>query len=103
MKVRKGDQVVIIKGKDRGRQGKVKMVLPAERRLVVEGANFAKRHRKSRGQMDQGGIVEFEAPIPLANVMVICPHCREAVRLGFDFLPEGGKVRICRGCGEALD
>jgi len=103
MRIHKGDQVTIIKGRDRGKRGKVKQVRPAEGRIVVEGANFAKRHRKSRGRMDQGGIVEFEAPIRVCNVMIVCPHCKEPTRVGYDFLPEGGKVRVCRACGEALD
>jgi large subunit ribosomal protein L24 len=103
MKIRRGDLVAVIAGKDRGKRGKVKQVLPREDRVVVEGVNFVKRHRRPRGQMDQGGIVEFEAPIHISNVMLICPHCKQPTRVGFEFLPDGGKVRICRSCGEALD
>ncbi len=108
MKVRKGDQVLVISGKDRGKRGRVREVVldrhdPNRHRVIVEGVNLIKRHRRPRSRMEQGGIIQMEAPIHLSNVMVICPHCREPVRIGYDFLPEGEKVRICRACGEALD
>ena len=76
---------------------------PNRHRVIVEGVNFVKRHRRPRSQMDQGGIIEMEAPIHISKVMVICPRCREPVRVGYDFLPDGGKVRVCRSCGGALD
>ncbi len=105
MKIRKGDQVQVITGreKDRGKRGRVKQVFPRQNRVIVEGVRFVKRHRKPRGQMDQGGIIEFEAPIHISNVMLVCPRCKEPTRVGYEFLPEGGKVRICRACGEAVD
>lgn len=103
MKIHKGDLVMILTGKDRGKRGRIKEVLPRRSRVVVEGANFVKRHRKPRGQMDQGGIIEFEAPIHISNVMLVCPRCKEPARIGYEFLPEGGKARICRSCGEAVD
>jgi large subunit ribosomal protein L24 len=103
MKVRKGDQVMVVSGRDRGKRGKIKVVFPRRSRVIVEGIHFVKRHRKPRGQMDQGGIVEFEAPIHISNVMLICPRCKEPTRVGYEFLPEGGKARICRACGEAVD
>jgi large subunit ribosomal protein L24 len=103
MKIHKGDQVEVIAGKDKGKRGRVKQVNPRQGRVVVEGVNFVKRHRKPRGQMDQGGIIEFEAPIAASNVMLVCPHCKGPARVGFEFLPEGGKSRVCRACGEPLD
>jgi large subunit ribosomal protein L24 len=103
MKVRKGDRVMVITGKDRGKRGRIKRVLPERERVVVEGINFVKRHRRPRGQMDQGGIIEFEAPVHVSNVMILCPHCKEPVRIGYEKLPEGGKIRVCRSCDEALD
>jgi large subunit ribosomal protein L24 len=108
MKIRKGDQVLVIAGKNKGERGRVRDVILDRRdsnrnRVVIEGVNFVKRHRRPRSQTDQGGIIEFEAPIHISNVMLICSQCREPVRVGFDFLPEGGKVRICRSCGRALD
>jgi len=103
MKIHKGDLVMVIAGKDRGKRGRIKTVQPRQGRVVVEGVNFVKRHRKPRGQMDQGGIIEFEAPLHISNVMLICPRCKEPSRVGYEFLPEGGKARICRSCGEAVD
>ena len=103
MKIHKGDQVMVVVGKDRGKRGKIKEINPRVSRVVVEGINFVKRHRKPRGKMDQGGIIEFEAPLHISNVMLICPRCKEAVRVGYEPLPEGGKARICRSCGEAVD
>jgi large subunit ribosomal protein L24 len=103
MKIHKGDLVMVLAGKDRGKRGRIKEVLPRQSRVVVEGINFVKRHRKPRGQMDQGGIIEFEAPIHVSNVMLVCPRCKEPARVGYDFLPEGGKARVCRSCGEAVD
>lgn len=108
MKIRTGDRVMVIAGKERGRRGRVKRVIrhrdrPDRNRVVVEGVNFVKRHRQPRGERDQGGIIEFEAPIHVSNVMLVCPHCREPVRVGYDFLPDGDKVRICRACGGVLD
>ena len=103
MKIHKGDLVLVISGKDRGKRGKIKEVLPRRSRVIVEGVNFVKRHRKPRGQMDQGGIIEFEAPLHISNVMLVCPRCKEPARIGYEFLPEGGKARICRSCGEAVD
>ena len=103
MKIRKGDQVMVMAGKDRGKRGKIKQVMPGRNRVVVEGVNFVKRHRKPRGQGDQGGIIEFEAPIQASNVMLLCPRCKEPSRVGYELLPDGGKARICRSCGEAVD
>lgn len=103
MKIHKGDLVMVIAGKDRKKRGRIKEVLLRESRVVVEGANFVKRHRKPRGQRDQGGIIEFEAPMHISNVMLVCPRCKEPARVGYEFLPEGGKARTCRSCGEAVD
>jgi len=103
MKIHKGDLVLVVTGKDRGKRGRIKEVQPVRNRVIVEGINFVKRHRKPRGQMDQGGIIEFEAPIHISNVMLICPRCKEPSRVGYEFAPDGGKARICRSCGEAVD
>lgn len=103
MKIRQGDQVMVIAGKEKGKRGRIKRVLPEKNRVVVDGLNFVKRHRRSRGQMDQGGIVEFEAPLHASNVMLVCPHCKKPVRVGYEILPDGEKVRVCRACAELLD
>jgi len=103
MKIRKGDQVMVIAGKNKGRRGRVKEVFPRKSRVVVEGVNMVKRHQRPRSQMDRGGIIEFEAPLHISNVMLICPRCREPVRVGYEILPDGDKVRVCRVCDEVLD
>jgi len=103
MKIRRGDLVLVLTGKDRGKRGRVKRVLPREERVIVEGINMVKKHRRPRGQMDQGGIIELEAPLHISNVMLVCPRCKEPTRVGYELLPEGGKARICKACGQAVD
>ena len=101
MKIRKNDNVLIIKGKDSGKKGKVRQVFPEEGRLIVEGANMIKRHSKTKGQARQGGIIELEAPLKAANVMIVCGKCGKPARIGSSVI-DGKKSRICRACGEAI-
>ena len=103
MKVRKNDNVVVIAGKDRGKKGKVRQALPKENRVVVEGVNFIKRHTRARGTVRQAGIIEREAPLPVAKVMLLCSKCNHPARIGFRVLEDGKKVRVCRACGEVVD
>ena len=103
MKIRKNDTVLVIVGKDRGKQGKVREVLPEAKRVVVEGANMVKRHVKARGTVRQAGIIEQEAPVDISNVMLMCPKCHKPARVGSRFLSDGSKVRLCRSCGEVVD
>ncbi|MBE3591296.1 MAG: 50S ribosomal protein L24 [Firmicutes bacterium] len=104
MTVRKGDTVVVISGKDRGKRGKVLRVLPREERVVVEGVNIVKRHTKPNPpKVMQGGIIEQEAPIHRSNVMVVCRSCGEPTRVGKAILEDGTRARKCRKCGEILD
>lgn len=103
MNIRRGDTVVVISGKDRGKRGKVLRVMPREARLVVEGVNLAKRHTKPNPpKVLQGGIIEQEAPIHRSNVMIVCRSCHEPTRVGSMVLEDGTRVRKCRRCGEAL-
>jgi len=102
-KIRKGDTVQVITGKDRGKRGKVLRVLPKRERAVVEGVNLIKRHMRRRPGVSQTGIITREAPIHLSNLMLVCPSCRRAVRVGFRFLETGRKVRVCKKCGENID
>ena len=100
-RVKKGDQVEVIAGKDLGERGEVLAVLPKEDRVVVQGVNILKRHRKARqagNQQIPAQIVEFEGPIHLSNVMVVCPSCNQRVRVGFRVREDGYKVRVCRNC-----
>lgn len=103
MKVRKGDTVLLIGGKDRGKQGKVLRVLPKEGRLLVEGLNMVKHHMKARRPALQGGILEREALLPVSRVMLLCNRCHHPARVGFRLLEDGRKVRLCRSCGEVMD
>ncbi len=103
MKVRKNDAVLVIVGKDRGKKGKVRQTLPKESRVVVEGINMVKRHMRPRGATRQAGIIEREASIHVSNVMLLCTKCNRPTRIGFRFLEDGKKVRICRRCGEVIE
>jgi large subunit ribosomal protein L24 len=107
LKIRRGDLVEVLTGKDVGRRGKVLEVIPSERRLIVEKINMVKRHTKprpvkgSRGaQMTPGGVIEKEAAIRVDNVALVCPRCNEATRVGYRISDSGEKIRHCRrpGC-----
>ena len=119
MKIRKGDLVQVLSGKDRGKQGRIIEADPAKRRVIVENLNLVKKHRKPRPMKDSsrmgqtqiqpGGVVELTAPLPVSNVMVVCPTCNRPSRVGYEFRDdEKGrrvKVRVCKrgDCGEVLD
>ncbi len=111
LKVKKGDSVEVIAGKDAGKRGTVQRVLPAEGRVLVEKVNMIKRHQKPRPaprrsgsqQMLPGGVIEREAPLHISNVQVVCPACGKPSRIGFRVNDDGNKVRVCRGCGKDLD
>lgn len=103
MKIRKNDTVLIITGKDRGKRGKVRYTSPAEDRVTVDGINMVKRHTRARGMVRQAGIIQREAPLPVSNVMLICNKCNRPTKVGFRFLEDGKKVRICRSCQEVID
>jgi large subunit ribosomal protein L24 len=101
-RLRKNDTVMVIKGRDRGKTGKVLRVLPAQGRVVVERLNMVKRHTKPRGAASPGGIVEKEAPLSISNVMVLCDRCNKPVRIGVKFATDGSRTRVCRRCGDTL-
>ncbi len=100
--IRKNDTVMVIKGRDRGKTGKVLRVIPDEGRLVVERLNMVKRHSKPRGPQSPGGIVDKEAPLRICNVMYFCDRCNAPVRLGVKRAADGARSRSCRRCGETL-
>lgn len=102
MKVLRNDTVEVIAGKDRGKRGRVRTVLPKENRVVVENINIYKRHLK-RGRARQTGIVEFEAPLQASNVMVVCPNCDRPTRVGYDNQEDGTKVRVCKHCDGVIE
>jgi large subunit ribosomal protein L24 len=102
--VRKNDRVVVIAGKDRGKTGRVIEVLPRKHKLLVEGVNVIKRHNKANSRRGvQGGILEREAAIDVSNVMVLCPHCGGATRVGHQVLEDGKRHRACKKCGAAIE
>ena len=103
MKIRKNDTVLVIAGKDKGKKGKVRFAYPKEEQLLVEGVNFIKRHTRASGRVRQAGIIEREVPIHVSNVMLLCNRCNRPTRIGFHFLEDGRKVRICRSCHEVID
>lgn len=100
--VKKDDLVVVISGKDKGKKGKVLSVIPKDERVVVEGINIVKRHTRPNQNLQQGGIIEKEAPIHASNVMYFCDSCKKPVRLGKKFLENGTKVKYCKKCGNTL-
>ncbi len=102
LKVRKGDEVVVIAGKDRGKRGRVTEVDPDARTVLVAGVNIAKRHRKPNpSKNEKGGIIDQPMPLALGKVMVICPHCGKATRVAHR-VEEDAKERICKQCGEEI-
>ena len=101
--VRKGDTVIIIAGRERGKRGKVLRVFPAEGRLLVERLNMMKKHQKPTQKLRQGGIIEREAPLHLSNVMLVDPRSDKPTRVGVRMLTEGRKARIARKSGEIID
>ena len=97
MKVKKGDSVLIITGKDKGRTGKITRALPKEMKILVEGINLKKKHIKSRREGEKGQIVDVPAPLTVSNVKLIFPKCGKAVRVAYE-IKDGDKKRICKKC-----
>ena len=102
-KIRKNDEVVVIRGRDRGKKGKVLISIPKADRLIVEGINMIKRHTKPRRTMRQAGIIEREAPLHVSDVKLICKKCNQPTRIGFRLLEDKSKVRLCKKCHEVID
>lgn len=101
-KIKKGDIVEVIKGKDRGKRAKILKVFPFEDRAIVEGINLAKKHRRRTREDQQAGIVSIEIPIVISNLMLFCKSCNRRTRAGFTVLKDGTKSRICRRCKEVI-
>jgi large subunit ribosomal protein L24 len=112
-KIKRDDNVLVVKGRDRGRTGQVRKVIPTGNkrdkfgfenppRIIVTGVNMVKRHMKPRGQNKPGGIIERESPIAWSNVALICISCNKATRVGFRIV-SGRKVRFCKRCNEVVD
>ncbi len=101
LRIKKGDTVLVIAGKDNGKTGTVLEVSPKTGKVVVEGVNVVSRHQKPKSQQDKGGIIKKNAAIDASNVMVVCPSCGKATRI-YAGEVNGKKVRVCK-CGQALD
>lgn len=101
MKIKKGDIVLIISGKDKGRKGKVLKALPREQEVLVEGINLKKKHVRPKREGEKGQIVQVPAPFPVSKVKLVCPKCQKATRVGYK-ITEGKKVRVCKKCGQEI-
>ena len=101
-KIRKGDKVVVLAGRDKGRSGEVVQVIPTENRAVVRGVNMVKRHTRQSGTQE-GGIISKEAPIQLSNIAIADPKDGKATRVGFKILDDGRKVRVAKRSGDLID
>ena len=102
MNIKKGDTIVVLSGKDKGKQGKILKSDPKGGKVIVEGVNVAMKHRKPRKQNEEGGIIKMETPIYACKVMLVCPKCGKPTRPAFRILEDGSKARVCRKCGEII-
>ena len=99
LKIRKGDRVRVLSGKDRGKEGEVMRSIPTKGKVIVDGVNVAKKHQRPTQATQQGGIIDKDMPIPVSNVALVCPSCGKATRVGYTFDKSGAKVRTCKKCG----
>lgn len=103
LKIKRGDTVQVVKGKDRGKSGKILRLVPEGKRAVVEGINMVKKHkRRTQQDQQQVGLVSVEMPISVANLMFFCKTCSRTVRVGFKILSDKTKVRCCKKCKETI-
>jgi large subunit ribosomal protein L24 len=102
-KLKKGDFVQVIKGKDKGKKGRILKIFYKENRVLVEGINFVKKHTRPKAVDRQGGIIQVEKPISISNVNFFCLKCSRPTRLGIRFLEDGSKVRYCKRCKEIIE
>ena len=101
MNIRKDDKVVVLSGKDKGKEGKILVSDPKAMKVIVEGVNIATKHQKPRKQGEEGGIIKVETPIYAAKVQLVCPKCGKATRVGFK-VENGKKTRVCKKCGAEI-
>jgi large subunit ribosomal protein L24 len=102
MRVRKGDTVQVLTGKNRGKRGQVMLAFPRKGTVVVDGANMVKRNTKARGQTMQGGIIDKDMPLPVSSVAIVCASCGRPSKIGVRVDETGRKLRFCRRCGSDL-
>jgi len=101
MKLRKGDRVRVLQGKDRGKEGTITRALPQADKVIVEGINMAKKHQRQTRATMQAGIIDKDMPMPVSAVAIVCPTCGPT-RIGYRFDEQGRKLRVCRKCGGDL-
>jgi large subunit ribosomal protein L24 len=101
MRLRKGDRVRVLSGKDLGKEGEITRVLPERNMVIVDGVNIAKKHQRSTSATMQGGIIDKDMPVPASNVAILCPSCGPS-RIGYQFDNDGVKARVCKKCGKGL-
>ncbi|MEY2453399.1 MAG: large subunit ribosomal protein [Acidimicrobiaceae bacterium] len=101
LRIKKGDRVRVLSGKDRGKEGNVTRVIPAKGRVIVDGVNVAKKHQKATRSTMQGGIIDRDMPLDASNVAVLCPK-GHPTRVGYTFNADGSKTRVCKKCGADL-
>jgi len=102
MKIRKGDTVLVISGKDRGRKGKILRAFPKERKVLVEGINLVKKHQRPKRQGEKGQIIQLPKAIDVSNVKLICSKCDKPTRVGYKLTQEREKHRRCKKCGQEI-
>ena len=102
MNIKKDDKVIVLSGKDKGKEGRVVSADPKNGKVIVEGVNVAKRHLKPRKPGEEGGIIKKETPIYASKVMRVCPKCQKPTREAHKFLKDGTKERVCKKCGETI-
>lgn len=102
MKIKTGDNVKVMKGKDRGKTGKVIQVFSLQSRIVVENLNRRVKHIKPRNKDEKGQKIEFSAPMNISNVRIICPSCKETTRVSYKISESGEKSRVCKKCGSVI-
>ena len=99
LKIRKGDRVRVLSGKDKGKEGEVMRAIPAKGKVIVDGVNVAKKHQRPTQANQQGGIIDKDMPIQVSNVALVCPSCGKPTRVGYKIDGSGDKVRVCKKCG----
>ena len=102
MNIRKNDKVVVLSGRDKGKQGEVLRAMPKEGKVVVQGVSVATKHQKARKQGEESSIIKVETPIYACKVMVVCPKCSKPTRIAHKVGADGKKVRVCKHCGAEL-
>ncbi len=103
LKIKKSDKVIVISGKEKGKQGRILSIIPKKNRVIIERVNMIKRHMKPSRQYSQGGIIEKEGTLHISKIMLVCPRCQKPSRISNHILDDGRKVRLCKRCKEVID